>query len=104
MPYPSARASIESLESRTLFAGAPAHMVSIQSDNRGEVQITFDKALNPATVKTTSVLESARWCSRAFAHWTNSASEMKPPATIRSRRLLKALRAAADFDRARAGS
>jgi len=47
--------SIENLESRTLFAGAPAHMISVQTDNRGEVNITFDKALNPTTVKTTSV-------------------------------------------------
>jgi len=46
---------VESLESRTLFAAA--HLISIQSDNRGEVMITFDKALDPATVKTTSVQE-----------------------------------------------
>jgi cyclophilin family peptidyl-prolyl cis-trans isomerase len=47
--------SIEPLESRRLLAAA--HVTSIQSDNRGEVNITFDKALDPTTIKTTSVQE-----------------------------------------------
>src|SRR5690349_8101207 len=51
----SSPVSIEPLESRRLLAAA--HVPSIVSDNRGEVQITFDKALDPTTIKTTSVQE-----------------------------------------------
>src|SRR4051812_46654025 len=43
----------ELLESRRLFAAA--HVTSILTDNRGEVNVTFDQPLNPATVKTTTV-------------------------------------------------
>jgi cyclophilin family peptidyl-prolyl cis-trans isomerase len=56
-PVASRPAAVENLETRTLFATAPAHVTSIVTDNRGEVQITFDKALDPATIKTTSVQE-----------------------------------------------
>src|SRR5689334_7753591 len=44
---------IEGLERRTLFAAA--HVTSIITDNRGEVNVTFDQALNPATVKSSTV-------------------------------------------------
>lgn len=44
---------VENLENRRLFAAPRA--TSVFTDNRGEFQITFDKALNPATVNTRSV-------------------------------------------------
>lgn len=43
----------ETLESRRLFAAPRA--TSIITDNRGEVQITFDTALNPSTVTSANV-------------------------------------------------
>jgi cyclophilin family peptidyl-prolyl cis-trans isomerase len=45
---------VEKLEKRALLS-APAHVTSIVTDNRGEVQITFDKALDPTTVNTRTV-------------------------------------------------
>jgi cyclophilin family peptidyl-prolyl cis-trans isomerase len=44
---------IEPLESRKLFAAA--HITSIVTDNRGEVNVTFDQPLNPLTVKTSNI-------------------------------------------------
>src|SRR5262245_18945178 len=45
--------SIEPMEKRVLMAAPRA--TSIQTDNRGEVQVTFDQPLDPATVKSTNV-------------------------------------------------
>jgi len=44
---------VERLEGRQLFASPQA--VAMYADNRGEVQITFDQQLDPATVSTRSV-------------------------------------------------
>ena len=44
-------ASVERLEGRTLFATTFAHVTSVSTDNRAEVNITYSQALNPATVK-----------------------------------------------------
>jgi cyclophilin family peptidyl-prolyl cis-trans isomerase len=44
---------VEPLESRQLFAAPQA--TSVFADNRGEVQITFNQALDPTTVNTRSV-------------------------------------------------
>ncbi len=49
----SHRRPVEPLESRMLFAIAEA--TSIITDNRGETQITFNNALDPATVKSSTV-------------------------------------------------
>jgi cyclophilin family peptidyl-prolyl cis-trans isomerase len=46
--------SVETLEQRTLFA-AP-QVVSVVTDRRGEVNITFNAPLDPATITTRSVL------------------------------------------------
>ena len=46
------RALMQSLESRRLLA---AQVTSVYADNRGEVQITFNQPLDPATVNTRSV-------------------------------------------------
>ena len=46
--------SLQPLEPRQLLA-APAHVTSSFADNRGEVQITFNVALDPTTVNTRSV-------------------------------------------------
>ena len=45
---------VEHMEQRLLFAAAP-RVTSIVPDNRGEVMITFDSALDPTTVKSTNV-------------------------------------------------
>ncbi len=45
---------VEKMEQRLLFAAAP-RVTSITPDNRGEVMITFDQALDPSTVKSTTV-------------------------------------------------
>jgi peptidyl-prolyl cis-trans isomerase A (cyclophilin A)/peptidyl-prolyl cis-trans isomerase B (cyclophilin B) len=52
-PKASHRRPVEPLESRTLFAIAAA--TSIITDNRGETQITFNAALDPTTVKSSTV-------------------------------------------------
>jgi len=53
---PSVRpASVERLEGRTLFATTFAHVTSVSTDNRAEVNITYSQALNPATVKPVTV-------------------------------------------------
>ena len=49
----SSTSVVEQLESRQLFAAPRA--TSVFADNRGEVQITFDQALDPTTVNTRSV-------------------------------------------------
>jgi len=48
-------AAVEQLEGRTMFA-LPAHVTSMTTDNRGEVILTTDRSLNPATITTASVL------------------------------------------------
>jgi cyclophilin family peptidyl-prolyl cis-trans isomerase len=45
---------IEPLEDRVLLSGGP-RVLNIMPDNRGQVVITMDRALNPATVNTNSV-------------------------------------------------
>ncbi len=51
-PAPRRVPTSEPLESRTLLHGA---VISVYADNRGEVEMTFHEALNPATVNTRSV-------------------------------------------------
>src|SRR3954470_1972801 len=51
---PASRGMMERLEGRTLLAAA-ARATSIITDNRGEVTVTFDQALDPTTVKSTTV-------------------------------------------------
>ena len=50
---PPTNPMVESLENRRLFAAPRA--TSIITDNRGEVQITFDTALNASTVTSANV-------------------------------------------------
>lgn len=49
----ASKPTVERLEARALFA-AP-QVTSVYADNRGEVQITFNQALDPATVNTRTV-------------------------------------------------
>jgi cyclophilin family peptidyl-prolyl cis-trans isomerase len=49
----SSFSQLEPLESRKLFAAA--HVTSIVTDNRGEVNVTFDQPLDPLTVKTSNI-------------------------------------------------
>jgi len=51
----AAKPTFERLEGRTFFAGAP-QVVSVVTDRRGQVDITFNAPLDPATVTTRSVL------------------------------------------------
>jgi cyclophilin family peptidyl-prolyl cis-trans isomerase len=53
-PARNTSAALEQLEGRVLFA-LPPHVTSIIADNRGEVVITTQKSLNPATITTRSV-------------------------------------------------
>ena len=48
-------ASIEDLEGRVMLAAAAPHVIEVSADNRGEVSITFDAAVNRSTLTTRSV-------------------------------------------------
>src|SRR5687767_14672901 len=52
-PAPARKPCVEPMEKRLLMAAPRA--TSIQTDNRGEVTVTFDTPLDPTTVKSTNV-------------------------------------------------